>query len=259
MTERCNELRDNKASEKRQKDDDDKYVTKACKGSCPFARSDAIEDLCDQILASKLSSTPQLVDYSKKISACPYFASRKSVAYSQLVLLPYQILFQEEARKAWGIELKGNVIVIDEAHNFTGDNYEFTFCYATRKRIENLVYLTRFQSRLTPVHKKYLRQLSTIVDLLLAYMNNALDKNKDYVETMTSFAGKACLAQYKLDILLKYIEETHLIMKLSKFSKRLDEQQNKKVDSGYVFPVEQLLRKKDSSNESQSIFGSGLL
>uniref|UniRef100_A0AAF5RUZ1 Helicase ATP-binding domain-containing protein n=1 Tax=Wuchereria bancrofti TaxID=6293 RepID=A0AAF5RUZ1_WUCBA len=261
MTERCNELRDNKASEKRQKDDDDKYVTKACKGSCPFARSDAIEDLCDQILASKLSSTPQLVDYSKKISACPYFASRKSVAYSQLVLLPYQILFQEEARKAWGIELKGNVIVIDEAHNLleTITNSHFVTLHAKElKSVLSIldVYLTRFQSRLTPVHKKYLRQLSTIVDLLLAYMNNALDKNKDYVETMTSFAGKACLAQYKLDILLKYIEETHLIMKLSKFSKRLDEQQNKKVDSGYVFPVEQLLRKKDSSNESQSIFGS---
>lgn len=28
-----------------------------------------------------------------------------------------QILFQEEARKAWGIELNGNVVVIDEAHN----------------------------------------------------------------------------------------------------------------------------------------------
>lgn len=67
------------------------YVAKACKGSCPFARSDAIEDLCDQILASKLSNTPQLIDYSKKICGCPYFASRKAVAYSQLVLLPYQV------------------------------------------------------------------------------------------------------------------------------------------------------------------------
>ncbi|VDN90419.1 unnamed protein product [Brugia pahangi] len=261
MTERCNELRDNKASEKRQKDDDDKYVAKACKRSCPFARSDAIEDLCDQILASKLSSTPQLIDYSKKISACPYFASRKSVAYSQLVLLPYQILFQEEARRAWGIELKGNVIVIDEAHNLleTITNSHFVTLHAKdlKSVLSTLdVYLNRFQSRLTPVHKKYLRQLSTIVDLLLAYMNHALNKNKDFVETMTSFAGKAYLAQYKLDILLKYIEETHLIMKLSKFSKRLDGQHNKKVDSTYDFGIEHLLRTKDSSNESQNIFES---
>lgn len=66
-------------------------MAKSCKESCPFARNDAIEDLCDQILSSRLSSAPQLVDYSKKISACPYFASRRAVAYSQLVLLPYQV------------------------------------------------------------------------------------------------------------------------------------------------------------------------
>ncbi|KAL4001673.1 DNA repair helicase (rad3) family protein [Acanthocheilonema viteae] len=261
MTERCNELRDNKASKKRQKDDDDEYVAKVCKGGCPFARSDAIEDLCDQILASKLSTAPQLVDYSKRISGCPYFASRKAVAYSQLVLLPYQILFQKEARKAWGIELRGNIIVIDEAHNLleTITNSHFVTLYA--KELRSLlsvldVYLNRFQSRLKPVHKKYLRQLSTIVNLLLMYMNHASDKRKNYVETMMTFAGKAYLAQYKLDILLEYIEQTHLIMKLSKFSKRLDGMHNKKVNSAYEFSVEHLLRTKDPPNKSQSIFTS---
>ncbi|CAG9532995.1 unnamed protein product [Cercopithifilaria johnstoni] len=259
MTERCNELRDNKASEKRQKDDDDEYVAKACKGSCPFARSDAIEDLCDQILASKLSSAPQLVDYSKKIYGCPYFASRKAVAYSQLVLLPYQILFQEEARKAWGIELSGNVIVIDEAHNLleTITNSHFVTLHAKELRSVLSIldsYLNRFQSRLKPVHKKYLRQLSTLVNLLLVYVNHASEKRKNYVETMTTFASKAYLAQYKLDILLEYIEQTHLVMKLSKFSKRLDGVYNRKVNSTYEFSVEHLLRTKDSPNESQSIF-----
>uniref|UniRef100_A0A0R3RRC4 Helicase ATP-binding domain-containing protein n=1 Tax=Elaeophora elaphi TaxID=1147741 RepID=A0A0R3RRC4_9BILA len=261
MIERCNELRANKSSEKRRKEQNDEYVTKICKGSCPFARSDAIEDLCDHILASKLSSTPQLVDYSKKISGCPYFASRKAVTYSQLVLLPYQILFQEEARKAWGIELSNNVIVIDEAHNLleTITNSHFVTLYAKElKSVLSIldVYLNRFQSRLTPVHKKYLRQLSTIVNVLLMYMNHASDKHKNYVETMTAFAGKAYFAQYKLDILLEYIEQTHLIMKLSKFSKRLDGEHNKKADSAYEFAVEHLLRTKDLPNESQSIFTS---
>ncbi|KAM3724220.1 ATP-dependent DNA helicase [Dirofilaria immitis] len=262
MTERCNELRDNKASEKRQKDNDNKYVAKTCKESCPFARSDAIEDLCDQILASKLSSASQLVDYSKKISGCPYFASRKAVAYSQLVLLPYQILFQVEARKAWGVELSGNVIIIDEAHNLleTITNSHFVTLHASElKSVLSLlnVYLSRFQNRLTPVHKKYLRQLSTIVNLLLMYVIHTSDKKINYVETVTAFAGKACLEQYKLDNLLEYIEQTHLIMKLSKFSKRLDGEQNKKVNPTYQFSVENLLRTKDSPNKSQSIFISG--
>ncbi|VDK83061.1 unnamed protein product [Onchocerca ochengi] len=261
MKERCNELRDNKASEKRQKDDDKKHVAKKCKESCPFARSDAIEDLCDQILASKLSSAPQLVDYGKKISGCPYFASRKAVAYSQLVLLPYQILFQVEARKAWGIELSGNVIVIDEAHNLletiTGSHFITLHARELKSVLSVLdVYLSRFQSRLTPVHKKYLRQLSTIANVLLTYMIHASDKKKSYVETMTTFASEAYLAQYKLDNLLEYIDQTHLIMKLSKFSKHLDGEHNKEIDSTYQFSVEHLLHTKDSSNESQSSFTS---
>ncbi|VDK79625.1 unnamed protein product [Litomosoides sigmodontis] len=261
MTERCNELRDNKASEKRQRLEDEEHAAKPCKESCPFARNDAIEDLCDQILSSRLSSVPQLVDYSKKISACPYFASRRAVAYSQLVLLPYQILFQEEARKAWGVELNGNVILIDEAHNLLETITSSHFVTLYSKELKSVfsildTYLSHFQSRLNPVHKKYLRQISTVVNLLLMYMDYASDKRKNYVETMTAFAGKAFLAQYKLDILLQYIEQTHLIMKLSKFAKRLDEVHNKKVNSTYEFSVEHLLRVNDPPNESQNIFTS---
>ncbi|MCP9258866.1 BMA-CHL-1 [Dirofilaria immitis] len=182
MTERCNELRDNKASEKRQKititnlkfvtGNTLQYVAKTCKESCPFARSDAIEDLCDQILASKLSS-----------------ASHRST-------------------KSLGVELSGNVIIIDEAHNLL-------------ETITNSHFVT--------LHASELKSLSTIVNLLLMYVIHTSDKKINYVETVTAFAGKACLEQYKLDNLLEYIEQTHLIMKLSKFSKRLDGEQNKKL------------------------------
>lgn len=49
--------------------------------------------------------------------ACPYFATRKSVPLCELVLLPYQVLLHSATRAAWNIELEGNVIVLDEAHN----------------------------------------------------------------------------------------------------------------------------------------------
>uniref|UniRef100_A0A915PGH1 Helicase ATP-binding domain-containing protein n=1 Tax=Setaria digitata TaxID=48799 RepID=A0A915PGH1_9BILA len=261
MTERCNELRDNKVSEKRQKNDESKYAAKVCKGSCPFARSDAIEDLCDQILASKLSNAPHLVEYGKKLSGCPYFASRKAVNYSQLVLVPYQILLQEDSRKAWGVELKDNVVVIDEAHNLLETITSSHFITLYGKGLKSVLsildmYLSRFQSRLTPLHKKYLRQLSAIVNVLLVYLYHSSNKNKNYMETMTTFASKACLAHYKLDILLEYIGQTHLIMKLTKFSRRVNKEDNratKEVESTHQFSVERLLRPKDSPNKFQNI------
>ena len=35
----------------------------------------------------------------------------------QLVVLPYNILLHKSTREACGIKLKGNVVIIDEAHN----------------------------------------------------------------------------------------------------------------------------------------------
>lgn len=35
----------------------------------------------------------------------------------QLVVLPYNMLLHQSTREACGIQLKGNVVIIDEAHN----------------------------------------------------------------------------------------------------------------------------------------------
>ncbi|VDN04442.1 unnamed protein product [Thelazia callipaeda] len=209
MVERCNELRDNKSSVKRYKDGESNLVIKDSKGSCPFARNDAIEDLCDQILASKLSTVSQLVDCGQKISGCPYFASRKAVAYSQMILLPYQILFQEETRKAWGVDFKDNVIVIDEAHNL----------------LETIT-----SSHFVTFHVKEMNiVLSTLKPTLI----------------------QICLAEYDLDQLLKYFEETHLIIKLSKFSKRMGMVKKQETDVDHKFSVERFLQSQNSLDQHQ--------
>ena len=35
----------------------------------------------------------------------------------QLVVLPYNLLLHQSTRKACGIRLEGNIVIIDEAHN----------------------------------------------------------------------------------------------------------------------------------------------
>jgi Rad3-related DNA helicase len=45
------------------------------------------------------------------------FNSSTNVPPSQLVVLPYNTLLHGPTREAVGVKLKGNVVIIDEAHN----------------------------------------------------------------------------------------------------------------------------------------------
>lgn len=50
-------------------------------------------------------------------TACPYFASRSLAQEAEVVFAPYNYICDPQIREAMGINLKDNVIVLDEAHN----------------------------------------------------------------------------------------------------------------------------------------------
>lgn len=53
----------------------------------------------------------------RELHTCPYYATRAAIAGAHVVVLPYQSLMHKSTREACGIELKDNVVIIDEAHN----------------------------------------------------------------------------------------------------------------------------------------------
>ena len=59
----------------------------------------------------------QLVTLGRQHKACPYYATRYAIPAAQLVALPYQTLLHKATRESCGIKLKGNVVIVDEAHN----------------------------------------------------------------------------------------------------------------------------------------------
>ncbi|CAL8098354.1 unnamed protein product [Calicophoron daubneyi] len=58
-------------------------------------------------LVSSLSSVP----------ACPYFCSRKLMKTADIIFCPYNYLLDPMSRSAISLELQGDVIILDEAHN----------------------------------------------------------------------------------------------------------------------------------------------
>ena len=58
-----------------------------------------------------------VVTVGKKVKACPYFAVRDLRIRSDIIFCPYNYLIDPLIRKSMEISVKGQIIILDEAHN----------------------------------------------------------------------------------------------------------------------------------------------
>ncbi|KAJ1349516.1 hypothetical protein KIN20_005098 [Parelaphostrongylus tenuis] len=94
INEKCMELRKGFTKEEKAANSDGRTnstVIKESASKCPYYKSDAIEELSNEILANTLSRPNEVVERGKQLMACPYFSTRLSLPLCQLVLLPYQV------------------------------------------------------------------------------------------------------------------------------------------------------------------------
>lgn len=59
----------------------------------------------------------EIAALGKAANVCPYYAARKATKQAELVTLPYNLLLQKTARESLGLNIKDQIIVIDEAHS----------------------------------------------------------------------------------------------------------------------------------------------
>ena len=53
----------------------------------------------------------------KENSLCPYYLAKSRLAASDIVVVPYQYILDPELRKQLQLNLKGSIVIFDEAHN----------------------------------------------------------------------------------------------------------------------------------------------
>ena len=58
-----------------------------------------------------------LVKFGKQHSACPYYAARDMMVDADIVFCPYNYLIDPMIRARFKIDLRGHVVLLDEAHN----------------------------------------------------------------------------------------------------------------------------------------------
>ncbi|TGZ47264.1 Fanconi anemia group J protein homolog isoform X2 [Temnothorax longispinosus] len=71
--------------------------------------------------AFKSMKTPwdieDLVSLGKSIDSCPYFGARSLMATAEIIFCPYNYILDPDIRESMQINLKGDIVILDEAHN----------------------------------------------------------------------------------------------------------------------------------------------
>ncbi|KAM9057198.1 regulator of telomere elongation helicase 1 isoform 2-T2 [Megaptera novaeangliae] len=89
---------------------------KVASRSCHFYNN-VEEKSLEQELASPILDIEDLVRSGTRHRLCPYYLSRNLKQQADIIFMPYNYLLDTKTRCAHGIDLKGTVVVFDEAHN----------------------------------------------------------------------------------------------------------------------------------------------
>ncbi|XP_064119923.1 Fanconi anemia group J protein-like isoform X2 [Macrobrachium nipponense] len=123
-----------------------------------------------------------LVVLGKKIGACPYFSARSLRETADIVFCPYNYLIDPLIRDSMGIELKNQIIVLDEAHNIEDSARDSV---SSTMKEEDFVEAIKDLNRLAELDF-YKEECNTLSQALSA-LNGWIELNKDNLNDYKEF------------------------------------------------------------------------
>ncbi|XP_050774215.1 regulator of telomere elongation helicase 1 isoform X7 [Gopherus flavomarginatus] len=75
------------------------------------------EKSTEKELTNAILDIEDLVKNGNKHRVCPYYLSRSLKQQADIIFMPYNYLLDSKSRRAHNLDLKGTVVILDEAHN----------------------------------------------------------------------------------------------------------------------------------------------
>ncbi|KAK1360168.1 DNA helicase [Heracleum sosnowskyi] len=251
INERCLELQKNKKGDvskmKNLGTDGRVRRTKAsCK--CPMLRKRKQKNFKRGIKEQDPLDIEDLVHLGTKLGACPYYGSRSMVPGADLVILPYQSLLSKSSRESLGLNLKNNIVIIDEAHNLADSLISMYDSKVTSYQMEHVLsqlemYIQRFCNMLGPGNRRYIQ---IMIVLARAFLQTLCKTSASDIDTLSleDSSGSTALDSsmaineflFALNIdninlvkLLEYIKESNIIHKVSGYGDKASSQKGSAV------------------------------
>eukprot|EP00127_Corallochytrium_limacisporum_P004627 Clim_evm2s171 gene=Clim_evmTU2s171 len=206
-----------------------------------------------------------VVGLGKDRDSCPYFASRRSVPFAQIIALPHATLLHANTRRSLGLDLKGKVVLVDEAHNMLDMIRSLHSAHirssVLREGLETLkLYADKYDTRFGHHTSTMIATLEMTIKRLLTFCKRlARDGSEDEkVYSVANFLSEARLDSINLPKLLNFLRESNIKRKLLGFVTRLREQEEKTrgkaTSSRYPFhEIEAFMQALDRRNGVRGI------
>ncbi|XP_046624833.1 ATP-dependent DNA helicase DDX11 [Neodiprion virginianus] len=224
VNERCLQLQRKKMTSK-----DERNVKKSkITTNCPFLPGNQ-ESLKTQILGG-IKDVEDIVQIARELETCAYYSSRNTIEDGHVIVVPYNSILHKSTRSSLGINLKGNVLIIDEAHNLL-DAIERM--HSTEVNGRNLLhsfnqlteYQNRFESRLSAKNLLLVSQLSFCLKKLIKFLGGTSksDPEDEVAEkvsrlyTLVEFEVLAEIDTINLFQLMDFVKNSKLIYKLQNY------------------------------------------
>jgi chromosome transmission fidelity protein 1 len=198
-------------------------------GQCPYVTEQPRVDAARDAMLATQPDIESALDIGQRAHACAYYAARAAVPHAELIVLPYQLVVQKEAREALGLRLRGNIVILDECHNVAGaiassheSELDAAQLDAAHAHLDS--YLHKYGARLSPVNVNSIRQLLFVCRQLTRVIGEAGAANESSLSTLAAFVFRARIDNLNLFELERYFAESQVVRKVQGFA-RLAEQQ----------------------------------
>ncbi|KAI8117956.1 ATP-dependent DNA helicase DDX11 [Lucilia cuprina] len=200
---------------------------------CEFKTPALVQDLSDLSLGDILD-IEDLVAEGEQLQACPYYAARNATQLAQIVMLPYQLLLHKRTRQQSGIDLKGSIVIIDEAHNLLDTISQMHSCELSLQQLQTahqqiLAYKMKYASRFNSSNLLSINQLLFVIKRLIKLLKSPSCKDSSYSFRMLctyELMSEGDFFNIDLYQLLQFCENSRFAQKLQGFAKRLAAQPN---------------------------------
>uniref|UniRef100_A0A3P9CYR4 DEAD/H (Asp-Glu-Ala-Asp/His) box helicase 11 n=1 Tax=Maylandia zebra TaxID=106582 RepID=A0A3P9CYR4_9CICH len=224
INDRCMEMQKNK-HEKHHHEEGVKRKRGPAKSVCPYNKASALQQMRDVVLGA-VHDIEQLLKLGRETHSCPYYSTRLAIPPAQLVVLPYQMVLHEATRRAAGVQLKGQVLIIDEAHNLSDTlscihSAELSGAQLCCAHSQLSQYADRYKSRLKAKNLMYIKQILFVIEGLVRVLGGE-HKSGFFVLlgtemlTINNFLFKAQIDNINLfKVLQRYFEKSMISRKVS--------------------------------------------
>ena len=199
------------------------------------------------ILSDKLKDIEDQYSDGSRLGACPYYASRHSAKSADVVLVPYTSILSESMRQSLDIDVKGNIVVIDEAHNLIDALSTTLTIRLNQQSLESAsLHLTEYSRTyaavLAPRNLVSIKKLGFLIKSLLSWICSI---GSDSLCTVQSLMKCAKIDSSDLGSVSLFLETTDFKRKLRGFVDRTEEGSL----SGAVYTLHTLFQRLQHSSE----------